>query len=164
MAQNTRSSLINLNFSVTPLIELVQKDYWNCAKFLSNSKSHDFICHNLADLTWPQTTTMGATLSMVGQWLRCVFLLQVVEIINYEVSVSFLTAQRPQCQQVIIATNDGPMPRTRFFYLLITPPFFNAADFLHIGTLAGWGFHCCYQDFRRCPSLRHLCLESWVSE
>ena len=120
MARKTSSSLINLNFSITEkkislesqcqwrpssrlsiviLATVVAthwtcvKDYWNCAKFLSNSESHDFICHNLADLT--TTTTTGATLSTVGQWLRCVFLPQVVEVINYEVSVIFLTAQRP---------------------------------------------------------------------
>ena len=89
------SSLTNLNFSVTKneftwnidaVIALINRHFGDggerrmvvahrgcqfcfskLCKFLSNSESHDFICHNLADLTWPQTiTTTGATLSTIG--------------------------------------------------------------------------------------------------
>ena len=129
-------------------------------KFLSNSESHDFICHNriILDLTTNHHDNRG---NIVDNWTMTKVCFLVVEIVNYKVSVTFLTARRPvgpQCWHVIIiSTNDGPMPPTRFFYFLLMPPFFNAADSLHIGTLAGWEFHRRHWHFCPCPSVRHRC-------
>ena len=111
--------------------------------------------------TWPQPRQRERHCRRLDNNWGVFFYLKLLKLLTTRLVWSSWQHKGPQCRQIIIATNDGPMPPTRFLSLVNHASILQCSWFLTYRNTGWMRNHRCYRDFCRCPSLRHLCLESW---